>query len=87
MGPRPLGRTIDRIDATKGYEPSNCRWATPKEQVENMIAAGGHYEMNRTQCPQGHEYSITNTTWWNKKRKCRTCHAARERMRRKKHGK
>lgn len=36
MGERPDGMTIDRIVGARGYEPGNCRWATPKQQQRNI---------------------------------------------------
>ena len=35
MGVRPEGKTLDRIDNFKGYNKTNCRWATPLEQGNN----------------------------------------------------
>lgn len=40
MGERPEGKTLDRFPNREGnYEPGNCRWATPAEQVQNSSKA------------------------------------------------
>lgn len=35
MGERPEGKTLDRKKGNRGYEPDNCRWASPLEQAQN----------------------------------------------------
>jgi len=35
MGPRPEHGTLERMNVNGDYEPSNCRWATQKEQQNN----------------------------------------------------
>lgn len=44
MGVRPNGTSLDRIDPTGNYEPSNCRWADAYTQ-ENNRTNNVYYEI------------------------------------------
>lgn len=41
IGPRPKGKTLDRIDNNGNYELGNVRWATKAQQNENKRAPNG----------------------------------------------
>lgn len=39
MGERPIGKTLDRIDNSKGYYKENCRWSDHFVQANNRPCA------------------------------------------------
>ena len=49
LGPRPEGKSLDRIKNNGNYEPGNVRWATKDEQNENkrIAARVPHDELGR----------------------------------------
>lgn len=50
MPPKPEGTTLERIDSDKGYEPSNCRWATRKDQNRNKSSSRMLTIYGKTMC-------------------------------------
>lgn len=65
MGKRPVGKSLDRFPDKNGdYKPSNCRWATRKEQAQNSRKNVKITFKGQTLCHKemARQYGIGDTT-------------------------
>jgi hypothetical protein len=92
----PKGLNIcHECDNVKCVRPSHLWPGTQTQNIYDMMSKGRHVKVNKSHCPQGHEYSIENTyvttgvrPGW-VQRKCKICDRKRSaefRARKKKNG-
>lgn len=55
MGLKPVNKTLDRINNNGNYEPSNCRWATVRQQNANKTPKYDYLGIRK----RGKTYEVT----------------------------
>lgn len=86
--PNPQGYplVLHGVNGVSDNSVDNLRWGTNSDNMRDRRRDGTDFEVNKTHCPAGHEYTPDNIHWNNSDRthrKCRKCHNDRRRLQRK----
>jgi len=82
VGPRPPGMLgLHRDDVPSNNCLENLYWGTQRDNKLDSVRNGSHLHARKTECPQGHPYSSSNTAYYASKgsvaRYCITCNRER----------
>lgn len=76
LGVRPDGLVVCHNSGEKDdNKPSNLRWDTYSQNLQDTIRHGNHHNASKTHCKRGHEFTSENTYLnpASKGRQCREC--------------